>query len=308
MALACGKINSTRVRAGRRRSSPDYFPPVPTAVDRSRLALVGEVLHRFGEARLRVTGSSMLPSIWPGDELTVRRRAVSELRTGEIALFTRMNDCSRIAWWRTRAAASSRRETRCRRETSPCTTGTSGSGRVRLPRRTAREVAGGAGRPGPSGGRSRPPLASRQWHSPARARAARACEQRTSGCLKLEARRLRPEAPVTASTDQLSTAIASAGDVRVHASDPEFLRMLEERYQGFTGDWGASDYDFTVDLVDPGAAASADDEPRVWRDNGLWRLERGDFSRHGTRPRTAGASGSPRTPTRSTPSCASSTR
>ena len=31
-----------------------------------------EVLQEFGEARLAVTGASMLPSIWPGDVLEVR--------------------------------------------------------------------------------------------------------------------------------------------------------------------------------------------------------------------------------------------
>lgn len=57
--------------------------------DRSRLALVGEVLQRFGQVTIRVTGSSMLPALRPGDELTIRRRSISEARTGEIAVFVR---------------------------------------------------------------------------------------------------------------------------------------------------------------------------------------------------------------------------
>ena len=65
------------------------FASAPPSADRSRVALIGDVLHRFGEATVRVTGSSMLPSIWPGDVLTIRRRPVSETRTGEIAVFTR---------------------------------------------------------------------------------------------------------------------------------------------------------------------------------------------------------------------------
>lgn len=63
--------------------------PSVDRVDRSSIALIADVLHRFGEARVRVTGSSMLPSIWPGDVLTIRRRAIREVRTGEIAVFTR---------------------------------------------------------------------------------------------------------------------------------------------------------------------------------------------------------------------------
>ena len=42
-----------------------------------------------GEVRLKVTGASMLPAIWPGDVITVRRCEVSELRPGQIALYHR---------------------------------------------------------------------------------------------------------------------------------------------------------------------------------------------------------------------------
>ena len=51
--------------------------------------LVADVARTFGQVRLRVTGSSMLPSLWPGDVLTVRRRAMRELRPGEILLWHR---------------------------------------------------------------------------------------------------------------------------------------------------------------------------------------------------------------------------
>jgi signal peptidase I len=50
--------------------------------------LIREALERFGEARLRVTGSSMLPSIRPGDMVTIERRTLSEVRRGDVALFT----------------------------------------------------------------------------------------------------------------------------------------------------------------------------------------------------------------------------
>lgn len=65
------------------------FADVNASVDRSKIALIGDVLRRFGEVRIRVTGSSMLPSVWPGDQLTIRRRLVTETRTGDIAVFTR---------------------------------------------------------------------------------------------------------------------------------------------------------------------------------------------------------------------------
>jgi hypothetical protein len=48
--------------------------------------LAADVIRQFGEVRLKVTGASMLPSIWPGDVLTVRRRYAAELRPGRIVL------------------------------------------------------------------------------------------------------------------------------------------------------------------------------------------------------------------------------
>jgi hypothetical protein len=54
--------------------------------DATRHDLAVEVIRRFGEVRLKVNGASMLPSVWPGDVLTVRRRSVAELLPGSIVL------------------------------------------------------------------------------------------------------------------------------------------------------------------------------------------------------------------------------
>jgi hypothetical protein len=45
--------------------------------------------RRFGTVRIRVMGTSMLPSIWPGDTVIVDRRVACKVKPGEIALFTR---------------------------------------------------------------------------------------------------------------------------------------------------------------------------------------------------------------------------
>lgn len=83
---------------------------------------------------------------------------------------------------------------------------------------------------------------------------------------------------VIATSERLSTAIGIGGvTVRVHTFDPSFLRVLEQRYAGFTGDREWSDCELTIDLVPSGETVSADDELRVWRETGLWKLERGDF-------------------------------
>jgi signal peptidase I len=51
--------------------------------------LTEEVVHRFGVVRLRVTGTSMVPSILPGDLVTVRRTSLNEISPGAVVLFTR---------------------------------------------------------------------------------------------------------------------------------------------------------------------------------------------------------------------------
>ncbi len=51
--------------------------------------LVFDVARRAGEVRLKVTGGSMLPAMWPGDVVTVRRCNAAELQLGQIILFCR---------------------------------------------------------------------------------------------------------------------------------------------------------------------------------------------------------------------------
>ena len=51
-----------------------------------KLELAADLVRRFGEVQFRVTGTSMLPAVWPGDFLTVRRRSVSQLQPGRIVL------------------------------------------------------------------------------------------------------------------------------------------------------------------------------------------------------------------------------
>ena len=51
--------------------------------------LLLEILKSSGQAKLAVTGTSMLPSIWPGDVLEVHRRSVTEISPGDVVLFAR---------------------------------------------------------------------------------------------------------------------------------------------------------------------------------------------------------------------------
>lgn len=54
-----------------------------------RCELAAEVLRSSGTLRLRVTGWSMLPTVWPGDILIIRRVDSADVLEGEIVLFSR---------------------------------------------------------------------------------------------------------------------------------------------------------------------------------------------------------------------------
>lgn len=80
---------------------------------RARLELSAELLQRGERLSLRVNGSSMLPSLFPGDLLTFRRCAPEEIVVGDIVLFMREGRCfvHRVAE-RMAGAASPRLRTR----------------------------------------------------------------------------------------------------------------------------------------------------------------------------------------------------
>lgn len=64
--------------------------------------------------------------------------------------------------------------------------------------------------------------------------------------------------------------------VGVHSSNEAFLQLLADRYAGFMDFTSAPDYEFDVELA-PSGEVSPDDDVRVFRRNGRWQLERGDF-------------------------------
>ena len=61
----------------------------PDCFDLSRNELAAEIVRSAGELLLRVTGSSMLPAIWPGDVLLIRHCSVQAAGVGDVILFTR---------------------------------------------------------------------------------------------------------------------------------------------------------------------------------------------------------------------------
>ena len=61
----------------------------PCGAHALKCELAQEVLRTSGKLRLQVTGSSMLPSIRPGDTLLVERAKRETISTGDIILFGR---------------------------------------------------------------------------------------------------------------------------------------------------------------------------------------------------------------------------
>jgi hypothetical protein len=59
------------------------------ARDLSKNELAAEAIRAFGELRLRVSGSSMLPAVRPNDELLIRRCLIEEAGPGDIVLYLR---------------------------------------------------------------------------------------------------------------------------------------------------------------------------------------------------------------------------
>lgn len=61
----------------------------PCSPDSSKRSLAAEMLRDFGELWLRVSGTSMLPSVWPEDLLLIRRVGAESLVAGDLVLYTR---------------------------------------------------------------------------------------------------------------------------------------------------------------------------------------------------------------------------
>jgi hypothetical protein len=58
-------------------------------LDLSKNELAAETIRRFGSLRLRVTGSSMLPTVRPEDVLLARHCRIDEAGPGDIVLYLR---------------------------------------------------------------------------------------------------------------------------------------------------------------------------------------------------------------------------
>jgi signal peptidase I len=101
--------------------------------------LIADVARSQGKVHLKVAGASMVPALWPGDVVTVRRCEPGELRAGSIIVF-RQNQrlvVHRLMHWREGCVVT-------RGDSHPCldrpTPGGDVIGRVESIERDGREV------------------------------------------------------------------------------------------------------------------------------------------------------------------------
>lgn len=59
------------------------------AREQSKCRLAVEVLQSWGELRLRAEGLSMLPTLWPGDLLTIQAQTSEQVEAGDLVLYAR---------------------------------------------------------------------------------------------------------------------------------------------------------------------------------------------------------------------------
>jgi hypothetical protein len=65
-----------------------FFMSIRTR-DECGCSLAAEVLEQNGTVRFRVSGQSMLPTLWPGDVLTIQSKQLDEVDPGELVLYQR---------------------------------------------------------------------------------------------------------------------------------------------------------------------------------------------------------------------------
>ncbi len=82
---------------------------------------------------------------------------------------------------------------------------------------------------------------------------------------------------VTAATQRLDVVVEIGGlPIRLSCDDPEFVRLVQERYAGYVSAAKDAAFDFDIELAPPGTE-SRDEDVRVTWESGRWLMERGDF-------------------------------
>ena len=77
---------------------------------------------------------------------------------------------------------------------------------------------------------------------------------------------------------QRSDVVVEIGGVpiRLRSENPEFIRLVERRYEGYVSSSDDASFDFEIELTEPDIN-SGDEDLRVTWDSGRWLMRRGDF-------------------------------
>ncbi len=89
MRKDCGYVGDLQLLAKDLLTLGDTLNERPANSEAERLLLAAESLRANGRLRLRVRGESMLPSLWPGDEVEIVSCAVDDARKGDVVLSIR---------------------------------------------------------------------------------------------------------------------------------------------------------------------------------------------------------------------------
>jgi hypothetical protein len=69
--------------------APGFMQPDAHARELHKQTLAAEVLRTTGTVRLAALGYSMLPTLWPGDLLTIEAKSFDQVQVGDVVLFAR---------------------------------------------------------------------------------------------------------------------------------------------------------------------------------------------------------------------------
>jgi hypothetical protein len=82
---------------------------------------------------------------------------------------------------------------------------------------------------------------------------------------------------VKAATERADVVVEIGGlPIRLRSGNPDFLRLIEERYAGYVGSSDHASFDFEVELAPPDTESGDEDLQVTWN-SGRWVMERGDF-------------------------------
>ncbi len=266
--------------------------PVTTEIrEENKLDLAAEVLRGGGAIRLQALGTSMLPSIWPGDILSIESTSGEEAVPGDIVLVQRD---PRFFIHRLIEKHSSHWTTRG--DSMPQNDEPVAASQV-LGKVSAIQRINGTLIPVP---RLRPvhrafAAALCHWDSfrnlvlrcrsilvapPSRRRLRSHWQQQYSPCPNRQNARVARTSMTLASQAAPSATIAieiGGMAIALRTQDPTFRQLLENRYTGFIKSRATPEYEFDIDLFEPQETTHADEDVQVTLQNGQWLLQRGDF-------------------------------